>query len=191
MNDLFYFFVVVTNFVFAFGVAVHAINFPEEEFTLKAFIKIFDIAYWPIYGEIKVLELLDECIDSDSCETTSYIVSFLIIMFYMAISSILLINILIAIFRFENSGYLLIQIKKRYFFSNTFEKIQTNSDTVWKNQRYELIREYIEYSPVPSPLNIIYRIWSFFFKAKKEKNENNNFSIKSNFCFLKLKFMVI
>ena len=43
--------------------------------------------------------------------------------------------------------------------SNTYEQIQDKSDTVWKNQRYQLIYEYINSPILPPPLNIFLYLW--------------------------------
>ena len=56
---------------------------------------------------------------------------------YMLMVNILLINLLIALF------------------SNTFEKIQANSQKIWKFYRYTYIREYYYRPPLAPPLIII------------------------------------
>ena len=44
-----------------------------------------------------------------------------------------------------------------YNWSNTYEKIQEKSDTVWKNQRYQVILEYRSiFSPPINWINFIY-----------------------------------
>uniref|UniRef100_A0A3Q3E8W0 Ion transport domain-containing protein n=1 Tax=Labrus bergylta TaxID=56723 RepID=A0A3Q3E8W0_9LABR len=55
---------------------------------------------------------------------------------YLLFANILLLNLLIAIFNF------------------TFQEVQDNTDTIWKFQRYELIKEYHSLPAVPPPLVI-------------------------------------
>ena len=42
-----------------------------------------------------------------------------------------------------------------HLYSNTYEKIQKHSDSVWKNQRYHQIYEYIDSHVLPPPLNLL------------------------------------
>lgn len=88
----------------AFGVSMHSIMYPKAIFSLKIVIEILNLIYWPIYGELGILKAINneecgkmgqpECLD----EMTA-VVSFILLMFYMIIASVLLINLLIAVFR--------------------------------------------------------------------------------------------
>ena len=65
---------------------------------------IIDIAYWPIYGEMKVLDKINEqyeAIKEDSyySETLTIISSYAGLMAYMILVNVLLVNLLIAMFR--------------------------------------------------------------------------------------------
>lgn len=85
---------------------MHSIIHPKDNFDLKTFISVLNVAYWPIYGELGILELINnencgedgkpECLD----ESTS-IVGFILLMIYMIIASVLLLNLLIAVFRYS------------------------------------------------------------------------------------------
>ena len=90
-------------FVSAFGIALQAILFPGDEFTPKIFIEIFNMAYWPIYGEMVILETIekDTCEDGEICldAATQGSISYILLMIYMVIANVLLINLLIAMFR--------------------------------------------------------------------------------------------
>ena len=60
------------------------------------------MAYWPIYGEMGILEVLksDECEDREFClDPMTKAASFVLLMVYMVIANVLLINLLIAMFR--------------------------------------------------------------------------------------------
>ena len=82
---------------------------------------------------------------------------------YMLMVNVLLINLLIALF------------------SNTFEKIQANSQKIWKFYRYTYIREYYYRPPLAPPLIIIGHFYSglrylynFFFGRQNSVKDNFN-----------------
>ncbi|KTF80003.1 hypothetical protein cypCar_00042858 [Cyprinus carpio] len=56
---------------------------------------------------------------------------------YLLFANILLLNLLIAIFNY------------------TFEEVQDNTDTIWKFQRYELIKEYHSRPALPPPFILL------------------------------------
>ncbi len=66
----------------------------------------------------------------------------------------------------------------KLFYSNTYQKIQKDAGSVWKNQRYYLISEYSALH-VP-PFNIITRSIRYF---HKRKNYNGNF-YQNLICFM-------
>ena len=69
------------------------------------FKNIIHKAYWPIYGEIKMLDDDLSC-NGDQCEKSNELnkggvnFSFFALMVYMIIANVLLINLLIAMFRY-------------------------------------------------------------------------------------------
>ena len=94
------------TFVLAFGVALQASLFPGDGFSPKIFLEIIHVAYWPIFGEISILEAIhnETCIESGSTEppcldTFTYTSTYILLMVYMVIANVLLINLLIAMFR--------------------------------------------------------------------------------------------
>ena len=101
-----FFVTIIAIFVCAFGVTTQALLYPENELNLKLFMNIFHKAYWPIYGEIKVLEE-DIKMNSADCdpnkmncsESIGTVFTFFALMIYMVIANVLLINLLIAMFR--------------------------------------------------------------------------------------------
>ena len=98
------FFIILATFVLAFGIAIKAILFPSAAFSIKLFIDIFNTAYWPIYGDMSVLETIknEDCNETKSCPTSiSRYSSYVLLMIYVIIANILLVNLLIAMFRFE------------------------------------------------------------------------------------------
>ena len=92
--------VVISTFLIAFGISLQAI-LTHGESSSNILLDILDIAYWPIYGEIKVLETIqnDTCVGDDCLDSLSYGFSYMLVMVYMFISSVLLLNLLIAMFR--------------------------------------------------------------------------------------------
>jgi hypothetical protein len=64
--------------------------------------------------------------------------------------------------------------------SSTYEKIEINSDFVWKNQRYSLVVEYASLPFLPLPLStltpIFYKIRKYLgpINQREKEQENNN-----------------
>ena len=77
----------------------------------------------------------------------------------MAIISILLVNLLIAMFRYKTK----VDILSIEFLdsSNTFDRFQNDTDRIWKFQRYSLICEYLSRPTLPPPFILITHIWRF------------------------------
>ena len=77
--------------------------YPGNKLSLSLIRSILNKAYWPIYGEMKILDELSECHKKhpeDICpETSGVAFSFIALMLYMVIANVLLINLLIAMFR--------------------------------------------------------------------------------------------
>ena len=72
---------------------------------MKLLRSLIDKAYWPLYGEMTILEEInnpdDQCSANDTCpETTGIYFSYIALMIYMLIANVLLLNLLIAMFRF-------------------------------------------------------------------------------------------
>ena len=93
--------VVISTFLIAFGISLQAILSPHGESSSNLLLDILDIAYWPIYGEIKVLSKFenDACVGEKCLDSLSFGFSYMLVMVYMFISSVLLLNLLIAMFR--------------------------------------------------------------------------------------------
>ena len=101
--------IIFFTFIFAFGIPLQAIINPNiTAFSVETLLQILNDAYWPVYGEMKVLEKLNlnkcsedyswrECFsDVTNISKTS---SIFLLMVYMIIASVLLLNLLIAMFR--------------------------------------------------------------------------------------------
>ena len=63
------------------------------------------MAYWPIYGEMGILDTIkkDSCDEQNGeicLDSVTQASSFILLMIYMVIANVLLINLLIAMFRY-------------------------------------------------------------------------------------------
>lgn len=66
--------------------------------------KLIDKAYWPIFGELGILDelSLDDCEPSETVtcpEKSGVVYSYIVLMLYIIIANVVLINLLIAMFR--------------------------------------------------------------------------------------------
>ncbi|XP_036815343.1 transient receptor potential cation channel subfamily M member 2 isoform X2 [Oncorhynchus mykiss] len=74
---------------------------------------------------------------------------------YLLFANILLLNLLIAIFNY------------------TFQEVQDNTDTIWKFQRYELIKEYHSRPAAPPPLILLSHIFLFIRRIVLQRPPNS------------------
>jgi hypothetical protein len=114
MNKLGGFLIIMVIFMNAFGSVFQAIVKPETfelSYILKYLRNNIILPYWPIYGELKVLDeinnktiLYHSCsVNDESCiDFYSYGFIYFLFMIYMMIGNVLLLNLIIAMFRFEN-----------------------------------------------------------------------------------------
>ncbi|KAK3091760.1 hypothetical protein FSP39_022436 [Pinctada imbricata] len=157
--DLMYFLIILGVFVVSYCIAGYAILFPNSELSYDGISHIARFGYWKIYGEpsLEMIELVEpDCsFNSTVYEETSMprcpspvgqrIVPILMAI-YMLFSSVLLINLVIAMF------------------SYTFKKVQDESDQHWHFLRYKVITEYAGRPILPPPfilLNHAYLIVRF------------------------------
>jgi hypothetical protein len=170
--DLIFFMVIMSIFICTFGVVTQATLYPNNKLDMKLVHNIVNKAYWPIYGEMLILEELNKedtavCSAEGKCPLESgRWFSFVSLMVYMVVVNVLLINLLIAMF------------------SATFKRVQEKSDQIWKFQLYRLVFEYRDTSKFPPPFNFI----DFFIKLVKlirnEKGECDNGLISSAYWIL-------
>jgi hypothetical protein len=109
MDKLGGFLILLLLFMNAFGVVYQAIVKPEN-FEIGSILIYFkeyiDVSYWPIYGELSILQDINNrtCItneDSSCIDNVSHVFIYLLLMLYMVIGHVLLLNLIIAIFRFK------------------------------------------------------------------------------------------
>ncbi|CAF2970713.1 unnamed protein product [Rotaria sp. Silwood2] len=161
VQDLKFFVLMLIVFILAFGVPSYSLIYGVQKFSWHLPRIILNHGFWEIFGELNVLETFS---------TNGYIVFFLLVA-YMAVVSILMINLLIAMFRYGN---------------NTFDRLQTNTDRIWKYQRYLLVSEYLSRPSLPPPLILFSHLWRLslyilaryfkleYFKQKYEQYSSRN-----------------
>ncbi|XP_077390713.1 transient receptor potential cation channel subfamily M member 4a [Festucalex cinctus] len=152
MKDIFFFLFFLAVWIMAYGVANQALLYSYDPRPEWIFRRVFHKPYMHIYGLLPMEEVDAEyfqeinCTDNrtliqagaEPCMNTyaNWLVIFLQAV-YLLVTNILLINLLIAMF------------------SYTFNKVQDNSDTYWKFQRYSLIVEYHSRPCLAPPFIII------------------------------------
>lgn len=178
---------IIAMFVSSFGVTTQATMYPGNKLSVQLFRNILNKAYWPIYGEMKLLDEMDDCPNDESTtcpETSGIVFSFIALMIYMIVANVLLLNLLIAMFRYV--PYLSLSLYFNNFNSilsiqsSTFQDVQENTDQIWKFQRYRLVFEYYDSPILPPPMNLIAYVVSFIqFLGQKRKNYQNKGNMDS------------
>ncbi|CAF3809072.1 unnamed protein product [Rotaria magnacalcarata] len=135
VNDLKSFMLMLTIFILGFGVCFHSLIYGTKEFSWHLPRGIISLAYWQMFGDLKTFDLFDK-----NYQINGYAL-FILLVVYMAIVSVLLVNLLIAML------------------SNIFDRLHTNTDQIWKSQRYELICEYLSRPSLPPPLILLSHAW--------------------------------
>ena len=102
--------IMLTVFILAFGVPVYSLIYGVEEFSWHLPRIILNLAYWQIFGELEILDEIESkrastCIRAnprraslENYEISGYVI-FIMLIAYMTLASVLLINLLIAMFR--------------------------------------------------------------------------------------------
>ncbi|VDI26863.1 Hypothetical predicted protein [Mytilus galloprovincialis] len=179
MRDLARYFVILIVFMVAVGVMYHANRYPNHDDMWSShgveywrIWRILNLPYWQLYGEILLDEVrgenetancskdlsiyknnynIEECVESDW-------IILVIAAFYMLLSNLLLVNLVIALF------------------SARFEKVKSNSEKIWRYIRYSYIMDYK--IRLPAGLNLFLRpIMAFLWicgKCRKSKVDNES-----------------
>ncbi|CAG2246289.1 TRPM1 [Mytilus edulis] len=149
MKDLAFFISLFVLFVFSFGIMYQAILFPNSVLSpWELFKDLVYLPYWQLYGELN----LDRMEGKEPSECTKDIHLYtngtmsrcaennqfnsLMLAVYLILTNILLVNMLIAMF------------------SDTFQKVQDNSEIIWKFHMYALVHEYYDRPMFPIPIVI-------------------------------------
>ncbi|XP_069496554.1 transient receptor potential cation channel subfamily M member 2-like isoform X2 [Ambystoma mexicanum] len=156
MKDISSFLFPLVVWIVSFGVASQAIKVDNEENLSWIFWNIMYMPYRTLFGDIPVDFHASQMNDTDCSPTGddpqmpkcpyndgSGVTLFpewltvTLLCLYLLFANILLLNLLIAMFNF------------------TFQQVQDQTDQVWMMQRFELIDEYYNRPPAPSPFIII------------------------------------
>ncbi|XP_014014785.2 transient receptor potential cation channel subfamily M member 4 isoform X2 [Salmo salar] len=158
MKDIFFFLFFLGVWLMAYGVANQALLYSYDPRPAWIFRRVFYRPYLHIFGQVPVEEIDvrkewdTECTDNvtlieggaEPCRShyANWLVIVLLVI-YLLVTNILLINLLIAMF------------------SYTFSKVQGQSDTYWKFQRYNLIVEYHSRPSLAPPFIILSHVHLF------------------------------
>uniref|UniRef100_A0A452GYY9 Ion transport domain-containing protein n=1 Tax=Gopherus agassizii TaxID=38772 RepID=A0A452GYY9_9SAUR len=142
MKDVFLFLFFLAVWLVAYGVTTEGLLHPSDQRLAWIFRRVFYRPYLQIFGQIPLNEIdgagRGSPLEAEPCTNTyaNWLVLVLLVIFLL-VANILLLNLLIAMF------------------SYTFAKVQGNSDTYWKSQRYSLILEYHNRPALAPPFIII------------------------------------
>jgi len=102
----------LTVFILAFGVPSYSLIYGVQNFSWHIPRAILNLAYWQIFGELTILDDIESLFLSlpefllkyslhflENYELSGYVV-FILLIAYMTVASVLLINLLIAMFRY-------------------------------------------------------------------------------------------
>ncbi|CAD5126251.1 DgyrCDS14416 [Dimorphilus gyrociliatus] len=141
LKNLFQFMVILTIFMLSYGVVSQGLRHPNASLDWNLLKNIIYKPYWQMYGELFLDDIEGNNQDcNNSCPEKSWL-ALILFAIYMVIVNILLLNLLIAMF------------------SSTYEKVESESEIIYKYQRFELINEYIRKPFLPPPLNVIHLLW--------------------------------
>ncbi|XP_023213474.1 short transient receptor potential channel 2-like, partial [Centruroides sculpturatus] len=167
MKDLLRFLAILTIFLTGFSLhlcAVYQPVFPPEEgITLPTYgqefqspINTFEMLFFALFGLVEPDYMPPQHLSPGFAKVILKIVFGV----YMMVTVVVLINLLIAMM------------------SNTYQRIEAQSDTEWKFGRAKLIRDMNKMLPSPSPMNII-AVFPYMFKKLVEKCKGKKQSLYS------------
>ena len=161
MYDLVRFLVILLIFMVGFTAHLAAVYRPRTQpkphngtalglqYTQKSFLQCFELLFFSLFGLTEVNKLrINETSDP---ETHVFVLAKATFGIYNLITIIVLINLLIAMM------------------SDTYQRIQMQSDIEWKFGRAKLIRNMKRSTTTPSPLNLVTKLFSYIrvlYKAK-------------------------
>ncbi len=80
--------------------------YPKNKFDLNLIRKMLDKAYWPLYGQMNILDEINCSGNEGECpEESGIFFSYIALMVYMVWANVLLLNLLIAMFRLGEIFY--------------------------------------------------------------------------------------
>ncbi|XP_074649507.1 transient receptor potential cation channel subfamily M member-like 2 isoform X2 [Tubulanus polymorphus] len=180
LTDLMFFFAILVVFLLSYGVAIHALLYPNSKADWGLLKDVVYKPYWQMYGELFLDEMEGKNTETCSrnpmiynnetsgysrCSQSNWLAPALFAV-YMILTNVLLLNLLIAMF------------------SYTFQTVQDNSEKVWRFYRYSLIFEYFDRPTLAAPLIIISHVTRFvkmiINTCQKTPKTNNAFKFLAN-----------
>ena len=126
----------------------------------------------PIFGEMKIYdeELGREavCVNDECPEESGKIFSLISLMIFMIAGNVLLINLLIAMFRYYDMYFN--EKKLKFIFSSIYQDVQENTEQIWRFQRYRLIFDYRNLLILPPPLVFLVHVIKLIQWLTRSKN---------------------
>ncbi|KAH8851887.1 Transient receptor potential cation channel subfamily M member 2 [Schistosoma japonicum] len=131
------------------------------------------LAYFQVFGEYEMEKLTGEVL-LDSCKNNkincpggwSTWLSPILLGVYVILTQVLLLNLVIAMF------------------ASTYMRIEAASTKYWALQRYHIVGEYVDRSPLPPPLNLIwfiYLIILYLIRVCKRRSKKKNHPFKKSY----------
>ncbi|PAA69120.1 hypothetical protein BOX15_Mlig025325g1 [Macrostomum lignano] len=153
VKDLLPFLVIFLLFILAYAIMWSSILFPKSSLSIaesmSELMAIMKTSYFQVFGELKVDMMSGDVTTlTEQCKTSSVgcpdiwgkWLAPILLGVHIVLTNVLLLNLLIATF------------------SHTYEEIQSSSTQHWTLQRYMIMREYTERSPIAPPLIIVWHL---------------------------------
>ncbi|XP_053406588.1 transient receptor potential cation channel subfamily M member-like 2 [Mercenaria mercenaria] len=142
LDELRMFVMVLFVFLLAYGVASQGLLYDLRTPSWAILKDVVYFPYWQLYGEIFLEEIDGEDCSAGmtDCKTGHWLIKFLLAA-YLLVGNILLLNLLIAIF------------------SHVFDKVEKNSNEIWKYQMYFMVMEYEKKTALVPPLSLFEHVF--------------------------------
>ncbi|XP_072026975.1 transient receptor potential cation channel subfamily M member-like 2 [Amphiura filiformis] len=154
--DLLFFMFILLVIIVGYGLSVMAVQYPRAVDFFEPwdyFRNIFYVPYFQIFGELFLEDILATPSDGTCTNNVTAIglgatmcphhslIGLLLLAVFMLLSNVLLLNLLIAIF------------------SDTFAKVQEETDVSWKYQFYSITKEYFQRPILTPPFIVIVNLY--------------------------------
>ncbi|KAI0215316.1 Transient receptor potential cation channel subfamily M member 3 [Lamellibrachia satsuma] len=158
VTDVMFFVCILLVFMVSYGTVSQALRYPNSPLSWSLLRDVISYPFWFVLGQFNQEEMegnVGECTSDPDVSSASHGLprcpetSWLLVPIsgaYLVIANILLLNLLIAMF------------------SNTFQNVQDQSETLWRYYLYDLIYEYFDKPALPPPLIVfdyLHRVWQF------------------------------
>eukprot|EP00049_Salpingoeca_infusionum_P005565 m.93692 g.93692 ORF g.93692 m.93692 type:complete len:1531 (-) comp13006_c0_seq1:106-4698(-) len=168
MKDVWAFVLLLGLFLIAYGVAAQSIMFPLRAADYQTLENVFFRPYFLIYGELFLEEYQEESACTgpwqfSSCTWKNTWLIPALLVFYLIVTNILLVNLLIAMF------------------NDTYMSVKESATILWRNQNYDLLLEFRAKPIVPPPFSIVAMPYLFFVRNRTSRGRSNSDSSAQDF----------